>query len=534
MACKFSVSNIFLCAFLCSSIVSLSSNTTNESKMPPCSRGFLTNSSSKYCIDPNATTRNWYRAMAECRSYGGELFSPENNGMIDRIRKQLNGTNIDLSQSVFVNAHKNLYWSNNEKKFVWKTGNKFNEDREVNIRSTMDECVQFFFQRDEKISFVSIDCGKDLLYSSLICEKESRRINFDGLMFPLAYNVSNKFSTYPDQQCYYSTYIHFKNVNWYQAKTYCESINSVLLGTPNNEECKLITTSASLFAGDFDLFLNVHLYLYSRNFSNFTFMDNYGNSIYKSPCNFSLKEFKNTELCLQVSPKKVISSSNCETDSAFKGFICKQCTSNSRIGSENMHLKEHRDSTTTDCKSLSSSARGSTPVSGSQPEGLVNEAPSYKQEANLHTADVAWLIYFGLIALSILLIIALSVALVLALRRIRRMSLTNGMSVSAMELMETKQPLTATHNIPYRFHNAGAPGALEMDTGLAGEVPLQTESDGERTRYSNLDPTYDRAFTPFSISGAFAELPAPAAAPPAVPPLPQSSVPIDRNSGVLY
>ena len=113
------------------------------------------------------------------------------------------------------------------------------------------------------------------------------------------------------------------------SKAYCEAINSTLLGVPNKVECDLIEQSRSLDRGRFDIFLNMHRFLYNRNFSDFTFKDNSGKSIDEFPCNFTIGVFQTNQLCLSVSSVKSIHSIDCDgyyTDRST-GFICKQCNS---------------------------------------------------------------------------------------------------------------------------------------------------------------------------------------------------------------
>lgn len=102
-----------------------------------CSRDVLKNDSSiQYCVQPIPTNRSWYKAMAECRFFGGELVSLEWPEKILDIQKQLKNYAVNMSRALFVNAHKPFYSGNNQ--FAWKTGGTLDLNKDSNL---MEECV---------------------------------------------------------------------------------------------------------------------------------------------------------------------------------------------------------------------------------------------------------------------------------------------------------------------------------------------------------------------------------------------------------
>ena len=300
-------------------------------KMPICKPDVLTSTCSpQYCVDPTPTNRNWYGAMAECRAYGGELVLLEWPEKVQAIRDQLTGYEVNLSRGLFVNAHKQFYWANDQ--FAWKSG----ETIDITANQTFDECV-YFSDKSSSYSLSAIQCDEKLVLISLICQRSTRRIHFGSLMesyrFPLSSNWKRTQLKYPHEQCEYFTFVR-DVLNWYQAKTYCEIISSELMGVPNKEECQLIDQSQLLNPKPFNVFLNLHLYLYSRNFSAFLFNDNLGNSLDESQCNFNnagkFTEVAN-QFCIQlevsVAKQKTILTVGCKSreERLLKGFICKQC-----------------------------------------------------------------------------------------------------------------------------------------------------------------------------------------------------------------
>ena len=299
-------------------------------RMSICTQDFFKNSCcNQYCLDPKPTNRSWYRAMAECRAYGGELVLLEWPEKVQAIREQLTGYEVNLSRGLFVNAHRPFYWANNQ--FAWKSGETI--DIAANIQR-IEECV--YFSDKSSYSLFTIPCDEKLVLISLICQRSTRRIHFGSEMesyrFPLSSNWTRRRIKYPQEQCEYFTFVRH-DFNWYQAKTYCEIINSELMGVPNKEECQLIDQPQLLNPYSY-VFLNLHLYLYSRNFSAFSFKDNLGNSLDESQCNFT-NAGKITEVsyqfCIQlqvsVAKEKTILTVGCKSreEHWLMGFICKQC-----------------------------------------------------------------------------------------------------------------------------------------------------------------------------------------------------------------
>ena len=102
------------------------------------------------------------------------------------------------------------------------------------------------------------------------------------------------------------------------------------MGVPKREECPLIEQSQSLHANKFSVFLNLHRYMYSRNYSDSSFKDNSWKTLDESQCNFTtkVKSTQSSKLCIEVSPAdKEVSNIDCALKSAheLKTLICKQC-----------------------------------------------------------------------------------------------------------------------------------------------------------------------------------------------------------------
>lgn len=210
---------------LLSSILSLVFS--NASEMSICARDILKNGSSiQYCVGPNLTTRSWYRAMAECRFYGGELVTLERPEKIKDIQEQLSEYNINISTGLFVNAHKPFYSGNNQ--FAWNTGETLDL---VGDSKLMEECVYF-----SNYLLGTISCSQDESSILLLCQRTSRKmyISPDLKILKLAGDVSREQIEYQFQTCEYYTFIS-SDFNWYQSKIFCETKNSELMGMPNKK-----------------------------------------------------------------------------------------------------------------------------------------------------------------------------------------------------------------------------------------------------------------------------------------------------------
>lgn len=172
------------------------------------------NSPSHYCVDSKPISRHWYRANAKCMSYGGELVLLETSAKMQLIRQQLLNFSVKLSNRLFVNSDRPFYWKYNDHQ-------SSEQPRLVPDRTKVRQCVSYSFQEDTPSSRAVILCDLKLRSIFLICQSILQRIA------PMQIN-------YTAQHCEYFTYAH-RNVDWYQAKAYCEAINSTLLGVPNKE-----------------------------------------------------------------------------------------------------------------------------------------------------------------------------------------------------------------------------------------------------------------------------------------------------------
>ena len=434
-------------------------------QMPICSQDvFTSHCSNQYCVDPKPTTRNWYPAMAECRAYGEELVSLESPAKVQSIRDQLTGHAIGVSREFFVNAHRPFYWAND--KIAWKSGEKTNLT--ANTGRT-EECV-YYFSTKENSSYIlkTIEC-KDLVLVSLICQKNTRRIYFGSelktLMSPSPLQFSHSQINYPREQCEYFSLVH-TNFNWYQAKTYCESLNLELIGVPNKNECPLIEQAQSFNSAKISLFLNLHLYLYSSNFSFLSFKDYTGKSLAESECNFThflrnmvdIEDYK--EFCIQVTKSTAFSSVVCSNQAEHSGFICKQCRpTNYSYTQANDRWNCEKDA----------------PVSLSP----------IKEQADCHTP---FLLYLCFMFLSVLFIIALTVALLLSFMRNRRARTGNSLlgdeaGGGKIDLKLIPPPLPTSCPPDSQYHLA----AGEPDTGEAKALHSVAYCTGSGYR---PDPTY--------------------------------------------
>lgn len=309
-----------LFAIVLSPIACLPNETSNQVTL--CASDALSSGKAwDYCVDPIPMSRSWYRAMAECRSYGGELVSLEWPEKLRDIQTLLTEYRANYSNGLFVNAHKPFYSANNQ--FAWKSGETLEQIAEPTT-NIMEQCAFIINSH-----FYAIACDKELMSIPLICQRDSRRIFVgpDSTTLLITMNeISHKQIKYQTETCEYLSFIR-SNFNWYQSKIFCETINAELIGVPKKEECQLIV--APQFAGDLAVFLNVHLYLYSKNFSDFTYKDNADKSIDEFACSFTNNIIQKTNaLCIElVRDTKTISSVECDSKSTRnpKGFICRQC-----------------------------------------------------------------------------------------------------------------------------------------------------------------------------------------------------------------
>ena len=281
-------------------------------------------SSWDYCVDERPTSRNWYRSMAACRSFGGELVSLEWPEKIEDIQKLLSGRGVKLSNGVFVNAHRPFYSANG---FAWRSGMKLQLQEDV---SSSEECVKY-----SSTEFWPIQCVSEFQEFPLVCQRFSPRTpEMESLLMgardlKASINWLNH-TNYSAESCVYSSIVRF-DYTWYQAKQLCENINGELLGMPTKEECRLIDDilNKRVKSKHPELFLNVHAKMYARNDSYETFHDFSGKTFNDSECVWRYEENKE-EYCVLVKQNKILSPHKCQRKDSpgLKGFICKQCRPN--------------------------------------------------------------------------------------------------------------------------------------------------------------------------------------------------------------
>ena len=283
-----------------------------------------------YCVDERLAKRDWFQAMGECRKLGGELVSLERPKDIEDIRELLSGRRVQLSNGVFVNAHRWLYSVTG---FAWPSGKKLQTQPLLEEVNSFQECVKYF-----STEFWPIGCNSDFHVFPLVCQRDSPRKTPDMKSSMLAawdLNAAKWIQlnhiNYTEECCDYSYIVRF-DYTWYQAKQLCENINGELLGMPRNEECRLIDAILTKRVKEKypELFLNVHAKMYSRNDSYETFRDFSGKTFKNSECVWSntlkYEENDKEEYCVVVKQNKTLSQHKCkqEDPSGLKAIICIQ------------------------------------------------------------------------------------------------------------------------------------------------------------------------------------------------------------------
>ena len=239
-----SLTHCSLSICLCLSFILSSILITASDQMPRCvelqsDSEFASASAWDYCVDERTASRNWYQAMAACRSFGGELVSLEWLQKIENIQERLSGRGVNLSSGVFVNAHRPFYSASG---FAWSSGLKLELQEEVTL---MEECVAYF-----STGLRPINCDSDIEAYPLVCQRVSPRIvgtsELESLLLSAQkLNFSRKTLNYTAESCDYSSLVRY-GYNWYQAKKFCETISSELLGIPREQECRLIDENFNL------------------------------------------------------------------------------------------------------------------------------------------------------------------------------------------------------------------------------------------------------------------------------------------------
>ena len=182
-----------------------------------------------YCVDERTASRNWYQAMAACKSFGGELVSLEWLQKIENIQERLSGRGVNLSSGVFVNAHRPFYSASG---FAWSSGLKLELQEDETL---MEQCVEY-----SSTGLRPINCDSDIEAYPLVCQRVSPRIVGTSelenlLLFAQKLNFSRKTINYSTESCDYLSLARF-GYSMYQAKTFCETISSELLGIPREQE----------------------------------------------------------------------------------------------------------------------------------------------------------------------------------------------------------------------------------------------------------------------------------------------------------
>ena len=132
-------------------------------------------------------------------------------------------------------------------------------------------------------------------------------------------DFSRKTLNYSAESCDYFTLGRF-GYSWYQAKTFCETISSELLGIPREQECRQIDENFNLRVNlknpEFSYF-NIHLKMYARNESTEKFRDFSGKTINDSFCGWSEENLKRSKdkYCVVFNNDKTISSIECDANS---------------------------------------------------------------------------------------------------------------------------------------------------------------------------------------------------------------------------
>ena len=328
-----SIAHCSLSICLCLSFLLSSTLITASDQMPRCAElqsdsEFASASAWDYCVDERPASRNRYQAMAACRSFGKELVSLEWREKIENIQERLSGRGVNLASGVFVNAHRPFYSASG---FAWSSGLKLELQEE---ETDMEQCVAY-----SSTGLRPINCDTDIEAYPLVCQRVSPRIvgtsELENLLLSTQkLNFSRKTINYSAESCDYFSLVRF-GYNWYQAKTFCETISSELLGIPREQECRLID---EIFNLRVDLrnpefsYLNIHLKMYARNESPEKFRDFSGKTINDSFCGWSEENLERSldKYCVVYNKGTTISSIECDANSRSKlvGFICKQCRPN--------------------------------------------------------------------------------------------------------------------------------------------------------------------------------------------------------------
>ena len=279
-----------------------------------------------YCVHDTPASRNWYQAMADCREFGAELVSLEWREKIADIQERLSGRGVSLSSGVFVNAHRPFYSASG---FAWSSGLKLELQEDD---TNMEQCVAY-----SSTGLRPINCDSDIEAYLLVCQHvPSPRIvgtsELENLLLSAQrLNFSRKTINYSAESCDYFSLVRL-GYSLYQAKKFCETISSELLGIPREQECRLIDENFNLRVNlrnpEFS-YLNIHLKMYARNESTEKFRDFTGKTINDSFCSWSEENLKRSKYkyCVVFNNDKTISSIDCNANSPYKlvGFICKQC-----------------------------------------------------------------------------------------------------------------------------------------------------------------------------------------------------------------
>ena len=151
---------------------------------------------------------------------------------IDDIQERLNESGMNLSSGVFVNAHRPFYSASN--RFAWSSGIELPFEGDTSL---VEKCVKY-----SSTGLQTITCDSDVEAFPLLCQRvSSRKVGTSKLKDLLAQklNISRMILDYSAESCDYFSLVRL-DYNWYQAKKFCETINSELLVIPRNEECQLV------------------------------------------------------------------------------------------------------------------------------------------------------------------------------------------------------------------------------------------------------------------------------------------------------
>ena len=178
----------------------------------------------------------------------------------------------------------------------------------------MEQCVTF-----SSTGLRPITCDSSEKFP-LLCQRVFPRITgtseWQNLLLSSQRNLNVSFTSiiFAAESCDYFSFVRF-DYSWYQAKKLCETINSELLGIPRIEECKLIgeCLNIRLKSKISQVFINMHLKMYTRNGSFEIFRDPLGEIINVSHCvwNDKLKYTEYDAYCAVVEQGNKLSQIKC-------------------------------------------------------------------------------------------------------------------------------------------------------------------------------------------------------------------------------